>query len=274
MSLRFSRRRYSQTLGGMDVPQGDPYGTAQAPHTYVSNTADAAVYVSPRCDLDVGAGTDAKCLPGGVRNCFPWCMGLHIAGRKNQQITLYAQATWENNVNVAGLDCAIGVEADECLEDADAPDEADVSALARFTERLGTAFLDAVAQHGTRPTSTSVAFNQTVVAQCAFAWRNCRPADDVDTWVPSNPHSRGDTYEVLSPTIRLESQPFVVAGDTFLYAQHGSVTVARLRTAGSSEYLVLLRSLSHAHALSRSSEYLLRSLSHAHALSRTRRAPD
>ena len=237
VSLRFSRRRYSQTLGGMDVPQGDPYGTAQGPRTYLSNTADAAVYVSPRCDVVAGGRTDAKCMPRHLQNCFPWCMGLHIAGRKNQQIVLYAQDTWEHNVNVAGLDCAIGADETECLGPADEQDEADVSALARFTETLGAAFL---ARHGARPTSTSVAFNQTVTAQCDFAWRNCRQADDIDTWVPSNPLNRTDTYESLLPTVRLESQPFVVAGDTFLYAQNGNITVARLRTAGSSEYLVRL----------------------------------
>jgi len=113
MSLRFSRRRFSQTLGGTDVPAGDPHGTAQGPRTYLSNTADAAVYVYPRCDLIAGGKTDAKCLPGSAFNCFPWCMGLHVAGRKNQQIVLYAQDTWENNVNVAKTDCAI--DADEAL---------------------------------------------------------------------------------------------------------------------------------------------------------------
>jgi len=38
--------------------------------------------------------------------------------------------------------------------------------------------------------------------------------------------------------VRLDAQPFVVAGDTYLYRQGDSITVARLTTAGSSEYLV------------------------------------
>ena len=109
MSLRFSRRRFSQTLGGTDVPNGDPHGTAQGPRTYLSNTADAAVYIHPRCNVG-GGQTDTKCLPDYRFNCFPWCMGLHIAGRKNQAIMMYAQDTWENNVNIAKTECSIKVD--------------------------------------------------------------------------------------------------------------------------------------------------------------------
>ena len=111
MSLRFSRRRFSQTLGGVDVANGDPHGTAEAPRTYLSNTADAAVYVYPKCNVQAKRKTDTKCMPDNQHNCFPWCMGVHVAGRKNQQIVMYSQDTWENNVNVAKTDCAI--DADE-----------------------------------------------------------------------------------------------------------------------------------------------------------------
>jgi len=139
------------------------------------------------------------------------------------------------------------------------------SLFEEFAAALGPVF---VAARGAKPTSTSAAFDQTLVAQCDFAWARCRQVrrachcffaplaswcacgvpwltargrqhDDVSTWVPSNPLNRsGITYAGPTPTVRLAEQPFLVAGDTYLYRQNGRITVARLTTAGSSEYLV------------------------------------
>ena len=111
MSLRFSRRRYAHATGGVDAPANDPHSTNAPPRTYLSNTADAAVYVYPRC---WGGESSEACLPDSAINCFPWCMGLHIAGRKNQRIELKNQVQWERYENVAQQDCTIIPEETNC----------------------------------------------------------------------------------------------------------------------------------------------------------------
>ena len=201
MSLRFSRRRFSQASGGVDAPVDDPHGAGALPRSSQSNTPDAAVYLTPVCAL-VPDGADAKCMTSS-HNCFPWCMGMHIAGRKNQAIRLYSQHTWEHNVNVAQTDCVI--DADESLCAAGAA------------------------------TAVSAAFDEEAHGRCEFDLARCQPSDGVNTWVPRQPHRR-TVPGAPAASVRLEQQPFVVAGETYLYFQDGRVTVARLRTEGDSEY--------------------------------------
>jgi len=50
-------------------------------------------------------------------------------------------------------------------------DEKEISALAEFAAALGKKF---VKLRGAKATSTSAAFNQTLTAQCDFAWSRCR----------------------------------------------------------------------------------------------------
>ena len=206
VSLRFSRRRYSHGVGSVDVAAADPHGTNSAARTYLSNTADAAVYVYPRCSV-AGAGVDEKCVARSSTNCFPWCMGLHIAGRRNQRIVLRAQEAWENNVNMAQMDCTIDVDDTSCERE------------------------------GPHATTTLADSDQSYTGTCAFSQAHCANDVGADSFVPSDPELR-NVYGAPSPVVRLDSQPFVATGDTFLYRQSGQVTVARLRSSGSSEYMV------------------------------------
>jgi len=57
----------------------------------------------------------------------------------------------------------------QCLRDD--TEEKQGSAWQDFAAALGTAFVQA---RGAKPTSTSAAFDQTLVAQCDFAWARCR----------------------------------------------------------------------------------------------------
>ena len=94
---------------------------------------------------------------------------------------------------------------------------------------------------GVRAFSTTAAFNQTYKAQCDFSWSRCRQNDYMTTFFPSNPLNRsGVTYTGPEPRIRLDQQPFLVAGDTYLYRKENenNIIVARLTTGGSSQYLV------------------------------------
>ena len=219
VSLRFSRRRYSQPLAGIDVPHNDAFGTNTAARSTIVNTADAAVYVHPRCRVDTD-GTDSACLPESA-NCFPWCMGLHIAGRKNQQIVLVNQVTWENNVNLAQTDCVIATRDEGCVATSGKP----------------------------KPVAVSAALGESYQSECDFQRFNCRPDDNVMTWEPSSPMDRVVYARAEArPTIRLAQQPFVSAGDIFLYHvlrdTRNEVVIARLRSAGSSEFTVRQDALS------------------------------
>jgi len=214
LSLRFSRRRYSQSSGGVEHSLNDPHQSNSAARTLLSNTADAAVYIHPKCQV-AGTSTDEKCLKDTAANCFPWCMGLHIAGRKNQKIVLYNQRAWEENVNMAQTDCVIGADDRECvLTDPDSP----------------------------RPSTSSMAFSVRIDSACDFMLSRCAQDDNAETWRPSSAESR-ETEQGPKASIRLQQQPFVAAGDVFLYEStdaDGSrwLVVARLRSSGSSEFSV------------------------------------
>lgn len=61
----------------------------------------------------------------------------------------------------------------------------------------------------------------------------------MSTRIPSNPLNRaGISYPDPAPGVRLEAQPFLVAGDTYLYRKDNRIIVARLKSTGSSEYLI------------------------------------
>ena len=113
-ALRFSRSRFATGQGGgADSPFGDPFnafGSAGAGDVR-SYAADAMLYVQPVCD-----GPREACL-AGINNCFPWCMGLRVAGQRNHQLRVYNARRWEDSVTLAQTDCvASGVElaADQC----------------------------------------------------------------------------------------------------------------------------------------------------------------
>ena len=192
-SLRFSRKRFSvRRTSGIETAAVDPFGFVHAtgnqdPESY---TADAAIYVQPKCSLTDKVGS---CVPD-VDNCYPWCMGLHIAGQTNQAILVKNARTWDNYVLVSQMDCVVNAEnGRQC------PQGEPASAVNMDTY-----------------------FNYT--GKCAFSERNCEIQDHTDTLVLLNALHVHNTSAlglkaVTHASIRTTSQPFAAAADIFLYRE-------------------------------------------------------
>ena len=101
----------------------DPYGTLGGARPQVTPfTVDAAIYVQPLC-----GAADATYLPL-TDSCYPWCMGLHVAGLGAQNISIFNAVRWEEYVSVRQTDC--GVELDDGrVACADSPTAAQVETL-------------------------------------------------------------------------------------------------------------------------------------------------
>jgi hypothetical protein len=106
LPLRFSRRRLSSNFNGADGSDQNAWRTLDAigqngPREPELYAADAAIFVQPEC---VGSGAGIGACVGEV-SCFPFCMGLHIAGQNAEAITLYNARSWQESVSVAQMDC-------------------------------------------------------------------------------------------------------------------------------------------------------------------------
>jgi len=190
-ALRFSRQRFSTAQEtGADSPFSDPFnafGTAGTSDAR-SYSADAMLYVQPLCD-----GPRESCL-ANINNCFPWCMGLHVAGQRNQQIRVYNARTWEDFVTLAQTDCvASGVDLGPC-------------------------------QSGTGARVVNLEANFDYQSPCGVSVGACGRQDSTSTFMSlDNLRVQNSTVsqhrQQTLPMVRLGSQPFVAAGDVFLH-QH------------------------------------------------------
>ena len=194
-ALRFSRQRFaSASESGRDSPFADPFGAFDTGGTsgVKSYAADAMLYVQPLCD-----GPRESCL-ANINNCFPWCMGLHVAGQRNQQMRVYNARTWEDYVTLAQMDC-----------------------IASDTGQTGCAA-------GTGARVVNMDANFSYATDCGVTVSSCTPQDSTSTFM-SLDNLRALNSSVESgfvahreetlPMVRLSSQPFVAAGDVFLH-QH------------------------------------------------------
>ena len=188
-SLRFSRKRFSAArASGADSILSDPFDAFASANAGDSRsyTADAMVYVQPLCD-----GPREACLPE-LENCFPWCMGMHVAGQRNQQIRLYNARVWENFVVLTQLDCVVAEDADGVCA---------AGSGARMVE------LDA-----------PFSFQST----CGVTAGLCNNQDSASTLMPVDNLAAGEGSAMLykretHAMMRLSNQPFVTAGDVFLH---------------------------------------------------------
>lgn len=198
-SMRFSRKRFS--LGGengVDATFNDMFdvlgtagsnGFAAEPQTF---SADAAIIVTPLCSL----AADPACTPGLISSCFPFCMGLHVAGSQSTSITLHSAHYWKNFVNVAQTDCGI-------LQDAES------------TFCSSPALL------------TGENWDLAVNGICDLP-DACIPSDYIVSSLPFENIPINDAFRKTQPTIRLAGQPFVATGDVMLFAEEDSVRIVRL----------------------------------------------
>ena len=113
LPLRFSKRRVSTAAGGgRDAQLNDAYGLFSGGAEATAFVVDAAIYVQPLCG-DAGPA----CLPL-TDACYPWCMGLHVAGVGGQNISVFNAVRWEEYVSVRQTDC--GVELDDGMTSCEA----------------------------------------------------------------------------------------------------------------------------------------------------------
>ena len=204
--LRFSRRRFSRPLSnGVDAGFQDAfntqnqYGTRQA----IDYTADAAIVVTPKCPIEAVARCALE-----IENCFPFCMGLHAAGQRSQNISLMNAQQWDEWTSIGQTDCAVGgLQARECDSFAETTRlllNADFG-----VEATGCAATACV------PDSSTNTFirnsEQQLVNRSLAAWLQQEP------W----------------GFVRSQRQPFASAGDIFLYENpttdvSGEIVVTRL----------------------------------------------
>lgn len=169
--LLFSRKRVLETDEGWQDLDALGLGGSREPHIHA---ADAMVYVQPDC---VGSGVGSGACVGEV-SCFPFCMGLHVAGQNGEAITLYNAREWQESVSVAQMDCA---------------------SMASVSAGGCAARVQSV--------SMALGFDDSVCP----AETDCVASDAVVTRVPR----RNQSLPVVSQ--RLQDQPFVVAGDVMLF---------------------------------------------------------
>lgn len=201
--LRFSRRRAAAAYGSGDADARDIFGDEgglRAEHL----SADAALYVQPWC-----GGGEGSCVED-VSACFPFCMGLHVGSYGAQNITMYNARTWDEYVSVRQVDCAVEPDAGGVCS---AP-----ASTGGFTELL-SAGVRAVARCETPPTS-------------------CLPAEAAASFLALDAYGTDSPVvqqkKKTFPRVRLQQQPFVIAGDVMLTEDpDGSrVTVTRLYNNG------------------------------------------
>jgi hypothetical protein len=204
--LRFSRRRFSRPLrNGVEAGVQDAfnaqnqYGASQP----VDYTADAAIIVTPKCTVQASS----RCVPS-IENCFPFCMGLHAAGQRSQNITLLNAQRWDEWTSIGQTDCVVGgLQAREC------DTYAETTRLLR-NENFGIE-TSGCAATACVPDKSTVTFiknsNRDLVNR------------SLTTWLKQEPWG----------FVRSQSQPFASAGDIFLYRNaindvSGRIVVTRL----------------------------------------------
>ena len=210
-ALRFSRRRFStpsmrQTVDGAVLDPFDTRGETGAQYGH-SHAADASVVVMPLCTVE----GSVFCMPS-AENCYPFCMGLHAAGQTTQNISLMNSGMWNEYTSLGQTDCVVS--------------EA-VQALSCFSSaiRAVTIAVNEGAGLTLRGCTTSA----------------CSPDASTTTFVKQtqdNPQNRSLSAWNANETwgfIRSNDQPFVIAGDIFLYQKQtddhlrsGLVFVTRL----------------------------------------------
>lgn len=215
-SLRFSRKRMSiGNSAGYESILRDEFDTlGDFGQKMMLYTADAAIYIMPLCSL---TETDPACVPNTI-SCFPFCLGLHTAGQTGQNITAYNARRWRESVNVQQVDC--------------------------LTEQL--------TQDDTCSSNSPIAYSDIMgfqyQGQCDLSL-DCRSNDFVGMQLPITGLGALDSTDALlnekaatDPYIRLESQPFVMAGDVMLFIESNtnddsrSLIISRLYDNNKGDY--------------------------------------
>jgi len=173
---------------GADSILSDPFSAFDAVDSGNTQryTADAMVYIQPLCD-----GPRESCL-SDINNCFPRCMGMHVAGQRNQEIRLYNARKWEDFVTLTQLDCVVSEDADGACAEGSGARVVDLDARFAFQSSCGV--------------SPGFCQNQD-------SSHTLMPIDNLAAGPGSVMLYKRETHAML----RLSSQQFVTAGDVFLH---------------------------------------------------------
>jgi len=203
-ALRFSRRRFSAPgAGRVELGFGDEFNTRlqYGLRLPAAHTADAAIIVTPSCAVHASV----LCVPS-IENCFPFCLGLHAAGQRTQNISLMNAQRWDEWTSLGQTDCVVAsAVGGACISEG--------TSLVR-NEEAGVA-ISGCGQTACLPDAASVTFVKN--SQAAAANRS------LVAWQAQQPWG----------FVRSRLQPFVVAGDVFLYRHEetdtsGQILVTRL----------------------------------------------
>ena len=107
--LLFSRKRVAEV--NVDAPLNDIFDTFNqfGNQQDMSFNADAAIVVQPKCTIDGSQCTESS------NRCFPYCLGLHLAGQSGVNISVHNVRHWEENMLVTRTEC-VGTYLDYDLE--------------------------------------------------------------------------------------------------------------------------------------------------------------
>ena len=190
-SLRFSRKRFSSpspAVGGDRSERSfiDPYKVTEGNPQATSRTADAAVIVMPLCAVR----DSATCIPT-LANCFPFCMALHAAGQSTQTLTMHNAQSYTEWTSVGQTDCVVS--------------EAE-TAVCSDEQRMAVN-------------------DENDIAMAGCGTTQCVPDADTITFMKNAALGIGNrsmsawSAQQSFTYVRSERQPFVFAGDMFLYSE-------------------------------------------------------
>ena len=190
-SLRFSRKRFSSPSPAGDGSERsfiDPYRLTQmnGDRQAASRTADAAIIVMPLCAVR----DSVTCIPT-LANCFPFCMALHAAGQSTQTLTMHNAQSFMEWTSIGQTDCVVS-EAQK--------------AVCSDQQRMAVNDENDIAMAGCGATQ-------------------CVPDGDTVTFMKNaalGVHNRSMSSwssQQSMTYVRSERQPFVFAGDMFLYSE-------------------------------------------------------
>lgn len=211
-ALRFPRRRYSVAVHrGVDAAQSDGED-----ETFMDtqDSADALIYLQPLCAVS-GVGVQSACI-SGARNCFPYCMGVHLAGRRNHVIRLLNAREWRESIQYRQTDCALTTSSRSICAGSNSDFYVRSPSIDNATDTID--FRDG--------------------NQCAFDGNHCLEESLAVTIRSSDPVSM-TRNQYAAPVLTLNEQPIVVAADIMLFKQAvtmagdsgtGQIVVSRLRS--------------------------------------------
>ena len=200
-----------------------------------AGAVEAAIFVQPLC------GQSSVACALAADNCFPWCMGVVKGGPRAQNISMFNTARWETHVLLPDVDCGVSRQhSARAVGDCETGQEG--VSIVDISTRVGVVGTNCKAEKMCTP-SPVPALVSSLVSLSSLQTTNNTELGLVKE------HKRNKWLGV-----RMEQQPFVVAGDVLLSveAEQKVVIVTRLYDVGHGSFQLLNERLtlsSNAHSI-------------------------